>query len=478
MDALVAKMRLCGGFGNAATELVLHLAPSAYLLRLVSDRCLGCFLPAYFLEHMKKARQIDGAGLRLDAEFKLAKKVRSHDMQCSESSKKRKLQSPFKCTLACRGVRGLYLAPLTPCETWETGDAYVEFLLPILRDRRASCEHDVAQGMPRFVSFDNGPASALYALAAVGEIWPQAVYGSSSPPCESPKTSRLHVSLRRNAVAVVSDPPHRRWHCQKMLSSDHPDYWLFDQCLAYAVANISAPAPAIARALQKTDAHGRGFDEDEQFRRKMAPCTESLTLKKLLVGTSVCAKERLTSLLRSHDVTTHGFLKRVFGSCPPNKVLCMWSEALDVDPHPILAMTKYEATDEFVSDIRRIVKWFAVQRLPGRVLTRKPTEEASAATASRTSGPLLGASAKKTVLDIINEPLLSSLMQCGDVHRLFAEIGLRVPTRFLRHELCAFREKSTIRQPLHFQKALYADDSAAQFCCSSFTGDSLSAQQR
>ena len=213
-----------------------------------------------------------------------------------------------------------------------------------------------------------------------------------------------------------------------MLPGDHPDHWLFDQCLAYALARICASAPAIAGGLQKNGCHGRGYDEEEQSLRQMAASTDVVTLKKLFVGTSVCAKEPLASLLRSHDVTTHGFFKRVFGSCPPDKVLCVWSEALDVNQHATLAMTKYETAAEFVSDVGRIVKWFAAKRRPGRVLTRKPTEEPRGVSGSRTSGPLCGASAKKTVLDIIHEPLLSSLIQCGDVHRLFAEIGLRVPT--------------------------------------------------
>ena len=87
----------------------------------------------------------------------------------------RELENPFKCTLACRGVRGLHLAPLTLFTTGETGDAYVQFLVPLLQERRATCENDVAQGFPDFISFDSGPACCLYALAAVGEVWPQAV---------------------------------------------------------------------------------------------------------------------------------------------------------------------------------------------------------------------------------------------------------------------------------------------------------------
>ena len=270
LDSLVQVMRQRGELCDSASEYVLHLAPSPYVLRLVSDRCLDCFVPAYFAEHLRLARQIDGAGLRLDAEFKMAKRIRCHGETHGVLVKRVKLQNPFKCTLACRGVRGLYLAPLSPFTTGETGDAYVQFLVPLLQERRATCENDVAQGLPDFISFDNGPACCLYALAAVGEVWPQAVYGQDQPPCKTAAASRLHSSLRRDSVSIVSDPPHRRWHWQKALPCEHPDYALFDKCLAFALARISASLPLVSRQHMKTEPHVRGYDEDETILRQLA----------------------------------------------------------------------------------------------------------------------------------------------------------------------------------------------------------------
>ena len=43
-----------------------------------------------------------------------------------------------------------------------------------------------------------------------------------------------------------------------------PSYWLCDQSLAYTLARISAPTLVMAQTHQRTDLHGRGYDEDEQ----------------------------------------------------------------------------------------------------------------------------------------------------------------------------------------------------------------------
>ena len=96
------------------------------MLRLVSDRCIDCFLPAVFEAQMRRVRQIDGAGLRLDAEFKLVKRIRTHGrrQQGGSSSAKRPKVEPYISGIACRGARGLFLAPLTPSRTGERGENY------------------------------------------------------------------------------------------------------------------------------------------------------------------------------------------------------------------------------------------------------------------------------------------------------------------------------------------------------------------
>ena len=218
-------------------------------------------MPASFKEHIRKAGQIDGAGLRVDAEFKLADKIR-----CPQRAQ---VVLARKWSWTTLGVRGLDLAPLTPSTTWKSGDADVQFSLPMLQERRVTCEIDVAQGLPEFISFDNGSACCLNALAAAGELWPRAVYCRHQPPCQTPAASPLHSSLRRDAVAIVSDPL-RRWHCQKILPCENPDYWLCDQCLAYAPARISAPLPLIPTEHQKTEPHVRGDDEDDAVPRHLA----------------------------------------------------------------------------------------------------------------------------------------------------------------------------------------------------------------
>ena len=423
LDSLVQVMRERG-----ASEFVLHLAPSPHVLRLVSDRCLVCFVPAYFAEHLRLARQIDGAGLRLDAEFKMAKRIRCYVETHGVSGKRLKLENPFKCTLACRGVRGLYLAPLTLFTTGETGDAYVQFLVPLLQERRATCENDVAQGLPDFISFDSGPAYCLYALAAVGEVWPQAVYGQDRPPCKTAAASRLHSSLHHDSVSIVSDPPHRRWHWQKALPCEHPDYALFDRCLAFALARISASLPLISRQHLRTEPHVRGCDEDETILRQLAVLVDTQAMLSCVQKASVCTRQRLQNLLRSHDVREHGFFKRVFGCFPPNKVLCSWAEALEANPHPDVAFESYATAADFVSDVHRIAAWFSHPRRSCKAVPRKPLEDGTAPSGSRTTAPLLDGGTAKSFLDMVQEPMLCSLMRCGDSHLRFTEMGLRVPT--------------------------------------------------
>ena len=140
------------------------------------------------------------------------------------------------------------------------------------------------------------------------------------------------------------------------------------------------------------------------------------------------SRERLQNLLRARDVRSHGQFKRLFGGSPPNKVLCLWAEALEVNPHPDVTMAAYAAPEDFVSDVRRIAAWFSKPRRLGKAVGgRKPLEDAADAS-SRTSGALLVGANVKAFLDMVQEPLLSSLLSCGDAHRRFTALGLRVPT--------------------------------------------------
>ena len=136
---------------------------------------------------------------------------------------------------------------LSRCQRFVSGAAYPSLYMGERRFLRAApaatCEEDVAQGLPDFIGFDNGPAYCLYALTAMEEVWPQVVYWREQPPCRTAAAWGLHTSLRREAVAIVSDTPRRRWHWQNTLPCESPDYSLFDQCLAFALARTSASIP-------------------------------------------------------------------------------------------------------------------------------------------------------------------------------------------------------------------------------------------
>ena len=194
----------CNGFQD--------IIPSQHVLRMIGHTCLDCFVPKLFADHMAMVRKIDGAGLRMDAEFKLGKHL---VVTKTLASGKQVVERPYRCCIAVRGVRGLYLDVLKPQKTHETGEAYQEVMKPIAAQRKALCADTSCTGLLDFIVFDNGPAYELYALAAVGHVWPEHLFGAPEPPRASSVNSRLHPSLRRDVIPVVSDPPHRRWHWQK-----------------------------------------------------------------------------------------------------------------------------------------------------------------------------------------------------------------------------------------------------------------------
>ena len=429
IDAFLQSESLASDF-DMGPEQVLSLAPSMYTLRLVSDRALDCFVPAYFASHMRMVRQIDGAGLRLDAEFKMAPKIGRY--QSAESSgsgqKRRRRWQGHTCMLSCRGVRGLFLAAPRPVNSGETGEAYVDFVLPILRDRRESCEADAHAGRPVFFAFDNGPAYELFALAAAGEVWPQAMYGRDSPPCKTAALSRQHPSLRRDVIDVVSDPPHRRWSWKKALPHDHPDIRLFDECLGYALGRICAERSELVAGHVLSEPHLRSVPEADDIFRSLAGLSDVGAMKKVVATAAPAVLERMRTLLRCHDVRHHGVWKRVFQAVPPNMVLCLWAEACDVNPHFDLGFRAYAASEDFVSDIERIAAWFSQPRLSGKPRALKPQEDSAGGRSSRTSGPLLPADKRKEFLAMLEPVQLAALLRCGDVHRRFTHIGLRPPT--------------------------------------------------
>ena len=88
----------------------------------------------------------------------------------------------------------------------------------------------------------------------------------------------------------------------------------------------------------------------------------------------------------------------------------MRAEALEVHPHPNVAMTGYAAQGDCVSDVKRIAHWFSHPRRVNKSVSRKRPEDGASRSSSSTE-PLLDAATVKNVLDIVQEPMLSSLLR-------------------------------------------------------------------
>lgn len=430
LDGLVdAARRTTCPISNPAA--VISLTPGPRVLDSLADLCLEAFVPRLFAEHLRLARRLDGAGLRLDAEFKMAPKLSEY---ASGDDGKETMTFPYKSCLACRGLRGLYLAAVHPQRTFETGEGYVAFLAPILRQRHAECISEAQQGIPAWMCFDNAPAYELYALAALGVEWPHAVYGSDAPPAADPCVARLHTSLRRDACSLLSDPPHRRWHWQHVLPTKHADFSQFDGALAYALNRISADTRLHDLNDVPLGGHFRLYDTETQLLRSLATATCMDDMKRIAGDLSGVPLQRMTALFRARDILEHGSWTRIFGTVPPCFHLTQWAEALGLNVHPVCGFYAYADQHELQADLGRIARWFSEARaIPKKALNRKPHETGPAA-GHTAAAPSSGASALLTgeaVADVAKTAdgeLGLSLLRWGDAARAARASGLRIPT--------------------------------------------------
>ena len=404
-------------------EMLVCCTPSGHVLGKIADAVLECFVPALFAQHMRAVRRLDGAGVRLDAEFKMAKFIVQQSVNANGDLL---IEHPFKCLLAARGVRGLYLDALHGEASAEAGIGYVKFLHPICVERKAVCAKDPEEGLFDFLVFDNGPAYELYALATVGAVWPKSIYGTPEPPSANIAEARHHASLRKDIVPVASDPPHRRWPFHKNLNNSHADFADFDAALKYALGRISAPTrliPVHEHDLNVRQALPAAAGNLLQELCRGGPDTR---LARLVQSTPPKVLEQTRGFLRSHDVVGHPAFDRLFGSAPPDWILRRWSKLVGVGVHPAADYFAYADENEFAAAIERVGAWFGVPRSAFPPSRLEKAEEPTVIPKGRRTG-LLNTEQLGNVRNITVDPMRSSLLAWGDISRRWAEVGLRIP---------------------------------------------------
>ena len=150
------------------------------------------------------ARELDGAGVRLDAELKTAPKI-----SCAVRDMKGKPNSifPFRCCLACREARGVYLAAIEPQQIYEIAEAYLTLCCAEFSKRgsRRAREVHARQCLRGFASTTD--------LRANDSPWPQSAFTdrTSCMVNQSHRTVTLQSQdselLRRDAYEIAEDPP-------------------------------------------------------------------------------------------------------------------------------------------------------------------------------------------------------------------------------------------------------------------------------
>jgi hypothetical protein len=295
-------------------RLLFSLTCNIGILSGLVDALMKCFLPALFKEHMRHVIQIDGAGMRCDAEFKMAKFITQ-----KQKLPKGRWQTlhPFECLLAVRGARGLYLDCLRPQQTMEKGSAYIALLDPICAIRPELCMGACDDGCPDFVVFDHAPTYELYALAVIGKHWPRQLFALTAPPVASVIDSRLSPLLRRNAVTVASDPPHRLWDLMRCMQNHHPDFYAAKESARFLLNRISAPQRTLLPAEMVLEPRTRVHGDEEALLKVLAAARGQDDMKSIVRSASAKACSGLKKLLWCANVRDHPAFERVLQATPP-----------------------------------------------------------------------------------------------------------------------------------------------------------------
>lgn len=79
LDGLIYAFKEQQQFIQSPSD-VICLVPAKSIMETISGLCLDAFVPGVFEENLQMVRELNGAGYRLDAEFKLAPRIVSYVM--------------------------------------------------------------------------------------------------------------------------------------------------------------------------------------------------------------------------------------------------------------------------------------------------------------------------------------------------------------------------------------------------------------
>ena len=212
---------------------VVQLLPSNHILQMVDDLAGECFTDLLFYRHRDRFAQLDGAGEKLDTEFKMAARVvRQNPVTGGQ-------QRPWHGTMCVRGARGFFLDDLF-LTTRESGERYSSWSRARWARRRRLCVGEVMAGLLDFVCLDNAPAFELWVLATAATVWPEYLITGGVPPTQDIGRLRHSKLLRKDVLRVSSDLWHRVQGIMDEVGTMKPDARELRRDLKYAFGRMHA----------------------------------------------------------------------------------------------------------------------------------------------------------------------------------------------------------------------------------------------
>jgi len=348
-------------FVFAAMQLVSTRLPSVDLVaRLNADMYAYC-LEGIWNQHQREVIFLDGCGWRIDAEFKLCRRVQgiSHNRLRMNLRRGSANACPWRASFCARGPVGLYLSDLALSSTGETGLAYLLWLVGLFRIRRERLEAQDNFGLPIFVCIDYAPTYKAFVLAAVAYVWPEFMVDESIGHSTATPHSYVHnAHVRKDVVLICSDPWHRVLRIQQRADSKHPDYADIISDTRLAMWRLNSAKCLLTHSFTSgSEMPGLSEQAQDLLRRwlQRQVGTQSMFDDATVNNGSI---NEIRRFIASKDVLHHPLWVQLCGHRLPHGRLLALARDLKSGVHPLNDSYRYTSSSHFRDALDRIVDYY------------------------------------------------------------------------------------------------------------------------
>ena len=459
-NTLVARVDAGDMTVDLQLEDVAALAASAKTLAAVEECWTEALLLPAANEHFEKTTLLDGAGARIDAEYKMCRRVEIDG------------RFPFKCTYRARGVRGLYLGKPMLSKSAEGSKGYIDFLVALWRRRRRVCEHLPRKGLPSFVVLDSAIKYGRAVLVSLALVWPEYMLIDQKWSV-LPWSQLIKLRVFTNAVILASDPPHRLWTVQQNASSVHPDFFFLIRDVQYVLSCLSMEPLLLDDALlpEQVSTVPLQFAARSWLKKIVAVPSKRMATE-ILAAAEAGDVVNLKRFVSSPTVMDSQEWNRVFGALPTHGLVRRLCFYLDVLVPFACGNCQWRSKSKFRDALQRCVVWYANQRTEYR-RSKRTREEQRIGKHFPNAGSIMSQKLRKQFTNILRKRSIHFLWRWGCVMKDWIMAGntadtLPIATTNVEGGFYASREHAFVRRQNRmsaefFMRALVAASVHADF---------------